>query len=578
MEKLQIDIELKKASPTQPSRLEMNGKRVKALAMLRCKNIRYANDLNAFREEFVIDETSINDFLDRYRNGLVSCCACALGQINPNDEKNYVALKTARFCNHRLCNVCNSLRAKKLRRKYFAFFNDESLNVPVKKKQKHFFKNLDTTDRQLTDDLLNDVFDNEEIFTENEESVFVEIDTDKSFEDLVTDLQNKSKVKKKKKKKSKIAFYVSGKEIAENLDFMHLTLTVPHKNGLWNGKEYYAQELLEAYHTMRKCDWWNELVFGGEACIETTQNEANNLHIHIHAMILVDKNQKGSRNTLLKLILEKWNELTIDYTLDETIFTNERREGITNMLSFLKPKVWYMEVDGKKIASENHYPNNEDPFLKIEADKVINKLDARGSTMIGLSSLYKEITQNEYDNSKGGTFKRGNKCYRYVNTSKPKEMIKGVLECLKYHFEPCSLELDDDRGTLNAPLLLQLIPNIYRKRLYSKFGGFYGIKQLNVTEEIQEEDTEDFLENAQAECYNPRTGEPMGSDELQFVVFDVKDLVFKPDEHRYSIHRRKIKMVHPPGETVRQAINNFMSVVTNKRQANQLESIREFIT
>jgi len=575
MEGLQISTELQEISPKQPSRLEMNGKRVKALSMLRCKNVRYANDLNAFRNEFVIDDTETNDFLDKYRNQLVSCCACALGQVNPNDKHNYVALKTARFCNHRLCNVCNSLRAKKLRRKYFAFFNDEEMTVPVKRKQAHFFKNLDTTDRQVSENSFIDVLNDDEF---DSDVVSVAID-EKTFNEILNGSKVKSKKKSKKKKESKIVFYVSGKEIAETFDFMHLTLTVPHKNGLWNGREYYAQQLLECFHTMRKCDWWSEMVYGGEACVETTQSEANNLHIHIHAMLMVDRNVKGSRNALMLRVLEKWNELTIDWTLDDTHFNEERRKGITNMLAFLKPKVWYMEADGKKIASENKYPNDEDPFLKLEADKVINKLDARGSTMVGLTSLYKEITALEYANSKGGTFKRENKFYRYVNTSKPKEIIKGVLECLKYHFEPCSLELDDETHTLNVPLLLQLIPNIYRKRLYCKFGGFYGLKQLNVTEEpISEDDIEGFLANAQAECYDPGTGEPIDSSELQFVVFDLKDLVFKKDEYRYSIHRRKIKMVHPPGETVRQAINSFMTVVTNKRQVNAMENMKEFIT
>jgi hypothetical protein len=188
--------------------------------------------------------------------------------------------------------------------------------------------------------------------------------------------------------------------------------------------------------------------------------------------------------------------------------------------------------------------------------------------------LYREISATEY--KKSGGFQRNGKFYRRLKlidddgAINVKALTKGILECLKYHFEPCSLE--DAEGKLNVPLLTELLPNIYRQRLYGKFGGFYGLKQLNVTEEpLSDEDMQDMLETAQDECYCPSTGQPCKSDELLHVVFDLKDLQFMSDGLHYRINPKKIKFPLARCNGLRDALQQFVEIINDRKRREEIE-------
>ena len=460
-----------------------NFNRVERLQRQRYKNIRYVNELKEFRNDVEIENREVNDYLSRFNKSLLVCSSQVVAATNQNDPYNRIAVKHAHTCNHRLCTICNNLRAKKLRRKFNSFFSDENIDFNIQKKYKHFFS------------------------------------------PLLLSIGNNT---------------VSGAMIMQSMDFMHLTLTVPHNNGVWNGKTYYAKELLQRFNTMRKFEWWKNTVFAGEACVETTQSEKNGLHIHIHALLLVPKHIRRSRNFLYGKILENWNSLTIDQSIEKIDLKTQdtdRYIGISNSLQCIDDNKTYF--------------------------KILNNIDNRGSTLVGIKNLYKEVTAETYARLKNGKFMQDGKCYKYVNSANTKEMVKGIMECLKYHFEPCSME--DDNGKLNVPLLCELLPNIYRQRLYVKFGAFFGVKKLNVSENVSLEDCniDDFEDTAQNDSYCPITGESCDSKTLEWLVFDLKDVRLNGNRKTYWIPSEKIKRRIGTGYNTKSAIHEFMWQITS---------------
>ena len=234
-------------------------------------------------------------------------------------------------------------------------------------------------------------------------------------------------------------FTVSEPGLIKNYDFMHLTLTVPHDENGWRGNRVYNKEILSSFNELRKCFFWKESVYAGEYSVEVTKNK-NGLHVHIHALLLVEKSL-GNRNALYVNILKAWNKLTI--WGEKKDFEEKRKEGVRKSLSFL---------------GEN-------------AETVINQLQANGSTLVGLESLY--------------IYQKGQK--RHCS-GKVQSMIAGIMETMKYHFEPC--ELYKAKGLYDVALLAEIVPMMKGERLYGKFGAFYKEKRLNLSsvEDISFED------------------------------------------------------------------------------------------
>jgi hypothetical protein len=507
--------------PKGNTRLKHNFTRVTKLAKARIANLRFKTDLDAFRAEFEIEDEKTNQYLEKFGKRLVTCCSHAIGATIPNDPHNRVGLKSVQVCNHRLCNVCNAIRAKKLRRKFFKFLTSETKDLVIKKHKD--YKHFEHIETALKGKIKNNLV---KIFEDNPlEQDFLEAKTLEGYNE---------NVEEKIKFGSEFCF-ASGKDLTENFNFMHLTLTVPHEGGLWNGVPYFAREMLALFNKMRKCDWWQEMVFGGECCVETTGSEKNGLHVHIHALILVPKSIWQSRNKLSSLILSKWNELTIDKTKPYEKFCK------------IKHAEAYLKMHTALMATED----NEQFF------KNLNKIDLRGSVMVGLKNLYVEVSVDVYAKLKKSKFTENGKFYKYVNTKNTRELTKGVLECLKYHFEPCVMKTEE--GKLNVPLMMQLLPNIYRQRLYTKFGAFLGYKPINISDEAltPEDVANELSEFAQGESYNPTTGEPCHGNEQSFIVFDTCNLVFNAEKQTYSIAPSKIKKRYDVGISVGQAIDQF---------------------
>lgn len=478
-------------------------KRAIGIYFKRAKNLVYVKGLRDAREEFYIELESTNQFLDRMDKSFFACSSQGLGAVELETGKHHFSLKTANFCNHRLCCVCNAQRSKLLRKRYYKFFDETKRNLFVKFKHVHFFPRIKEKDKDC---------------------------------------------------------FVSGADLLESLDFMHLTLSIPHTNGQWRGNRYYAKEMKTAFNHMRKNDWWAKNIFGGEYSIETTKNE-NGLHIHIHCMVMVKK-FFGSRNFLYLKIQKCWNEYTIDNWLPPAEFSEERILGMLDS-----------------------FPKN---MLEIERRAIIKTLDSRGSTLTGLKSLYTEITsKDEYDRRTFGKFTQDGKMYAYCNVKNKISLTRGIMECLKYHFEPAAIE--DSEGKIDLGLLCELLPNVYKQRLYGKFGGLYGIKSLNVQEEKldavntneQLSEAEEKLENAKEEMHHPFTGYPVKTGSLVFVSVDIKKVIFNKNKKHSRINYNDIHYAieaSPGQNTLSNAIKRFTWITTHREGASFMKTIEEFDT
>lgn len=279
----------------------------------------------------------------------------------------------------------------------------------------------------------------------------------------------------------------------EDFDFMHLTLTVPHSENGFRGQKWYATELMSMFNAMRKTSFWNYFVWGGEFGVEVTKKQSG-LHIHIHALLIVHR-ETQNRNRLHREILLKWNELTASETAQRKEFSEDEKIAIKK---------------GNKTLS----------------DTDINSLDASGATLVGLESLYvlkdKKIGRSDkWDADKS-------KWKHYINATDENEFMSGILECLKYHFEP--IAFDKENGVYQFELLREILPNIYKKPLYRKFGNLHGVQELNINENSDTvQDAKEAIEQIGDIPTHPETGEE--DNGFNYVVVSARNVF-------YDIHNK----------------------------------------
>lgn len=276
-------------------------------------------------------------------------------------------------------------------------------------------------------------------------------------------------------------------QLLEEYDAMHLTLTVPHGRQGWRGEKVYLKPLGEAFHKLRKMAFWKERVYAGEMTVEFTSGP-NGLHIHIHAILLVHR-AADSRNALHREILREWNGLTVDPDAARQGFTMDQRWAIRRSLGYM----------GDGAASD-----------------LIDVLDPRGSTLVGLRSLYVTSETDrkgyKYDANLG-------RWIRYCKAGDPNDMAAGIMEGLKYHFEPLALKTPE--GDWNADLVIRLAPVLHGQRLYRKLGAWHGVKELNLADASQADEVEEMLAEASEVVVHPETGEIAEREEYQYVAADV---------------------------------------------------------
>ena len=306
----------------------------------------------------------------------------------------------------------------------------------------------------------------------------------------------------KKTRKVYRKFFEADPELMNRYDFMHLTLTVPHNGNGWRGKEWYAEELIREFNYMRKKPFWKAQVYAGEFGIEVTKN-AQGLHIHIHALLLVYK-ARQNRNYLHRDILKAWNR--------QTKGSNRRRK--------------LRDEEIQAILKGN----------SLFADSDVHELFPSGSTFIGLESLYlqsKDKKPGYHWCERSGAWKK------YVTPADGQQVfMAGIMECIKYHFEPMAMKKD---GQFDFDLICEILPAIKGKPLYRKFGAFHAstknahpnARMLSLS--FKEEDTitelaEELEEHGREEITHPETGETVPREGYRYFLTSLSKVYFDPED------------------------------------------------
>jgi len=370
--------------------VNFNSKRSNKISSLKRKALKMADQITKYipKNELTAEQ---EEHLLRLNKNLTACSSYSL--YSHDMFTNEIVYFNSHTCDNKNCPICNYNRQKRIRRKYYKWFdeNKELIRVANKKTKK---------------------------------------------EKVITNSQYDDKYKNDNK------YYYVG---SEQYDVMHLTLTVPHyKETGFNGNKYYYDEIANLYWKMRREKFWDENVYGGEYGIETT-NTDNGLNIHIHSLIFV-KRFTQSRNTLHKQIMKFWNNNTVNKLNERTEFTPFVREKIKKGNSLID-------------------------------DKFIDTLNPMGGTLLTLETIFnwnndrtEKVRAKEFGSD---------------------EMLFAVMEAISYHFEPEAF--DKESGETDFDLLSELLPVLYRKTLYKKFGCLHGEKALNLKFSTKQEELLDDL-------------------------------------------------------------------------------------
>jgi len=400
-------------------RLKANRKRSKTLSYLKKQNIMLSESIRKYVSKNMseLSENEI-DMSKAFVGNLLKCANISLyGQTG-----NAIKLITSITCNHKLCNICNWNRQKKVRRKYFNWFaSNETLNkITINGDIKH------VTNANL----------------------------------------NK---------------YLNSKPEKLKYDLMHLTLTVPHSRDGWKGKKIYFSEIMQAFNQMRKSDEWNRQVYGGEYGVETTRNTGG-YHIHIHSLLFVKQGEQN-RNRLHLDIMRLWNRLTVDKS-------NERVQFTENQIKAIKK--------GNKLMD----------------DVFVNKLNPQGATLIGLECIYTLDNGIKTRTKEWGT----------------DAMMMAVMETISYHFKPKLFNSSEQ--TYDIETIVEVLPKVYKKVLYRKFGCLHGEKSLNVKDDTLLQDYEETAEEVDEE-----TGEVL---QTHFFITNPLNVYAKGTDNEIHVKRQAI--------------------------------------
>jgi len=277
--------------------------------------------------------------------------------------------------------------------------------------------------------------------------------------------------------------YLSTTNLHKEYTPCHLVLTLPHQNGTYEGKKFYAKELIEKFHELRRKPFFRDSVYAGEYGIEVkeSKNKANGLHIHLHSLIFVKK--KTGINWLRKYLEYYW-ELSTGATqlwLETIYYFKKDEQG--KYITQLKEK-----IDTTEETEDGDYLTNS-KFELVKKKFYVTDLENE-------LKLRKDLTEEEKETELLN-------CYIY-----------GILECIKYHFKNDSLK--DQNGNYNFELIEEILRNTKGKRLYSRFGAFYKVKELCFNK--LEKDDEPMAEVID-EVINPFTHEAVESEKTEIVMF-----------------------------------------------------------
>ncbi len=345
---------------------------------------------------------------------------------------------------------------------------------------------------------------------------------------------------KSRKFRYRMARFLETERWFEQYHPTHLVLTVPHKHGKWRGKEIYIHELIRAFWELRRQQWWKAAIAAGLYCLEVKKNKQNGFHIHLHVLcfqeptVFDDIGLKCTNpvNFVRGKIRDAWKKI-VENTSDY--------DGIHYSSLYFYER----DEEGKKIPVENCYymASDEDPEIRV--DQFGNEIDPM------------EIDMKQYKK-------------RFIRRGDEVELwIKGVMECLKYHFKPGVLEKDD--GSYNMELIMQLLENTKGDRFMSKFGKLYkhpGLtlngKDQSETEENADIDAECLGSAAAAELalVNPFTGLRATEGDYEIIITRPECIYMTHDARgrpTVRLRPRSPVSIWPPGTTVLEAFRMYAS-------------------
>ncbi len=105
---------------------------------------------------------------------------------------------------------------------------------------------------------------------------------------------------------------------------LHIVLTVPHKEGIWNGKTFYANDLIEKFKYLRTKTKCKKYLSGGEYNCENKQSpNGNGIHSHLHILCFMPK--EYSINEAREAIVNEWQRLTGGFIIHcESLYYKEK--------------------------------------------------------------------------------------------------------------------------------------------------------------------------------------------------------------------------------------------------------------
>ena len=271
----------------------------------------------------------------------------------------------------------------------------------------------------------------------------------------------------------------------------HITLTLPHPDGLYQGKEFYAKELIEHFNLMRKSALWKKYVYAGEYGIEVTGNSDNGLHIHIHSLAFLKvKNFDEFRK---KLNWYWFKETGATQVWVESLYVY-KKDDKGNFITEMK--------DSKKLLT---YEQTDGTYTSVPDGKIIVK------KKFYIQDEIKQIKQSNLTPDE----KEDHILQLYT---------KAILETIKYHFKNDSIKLTG--GNYNIFLINEILKNTRNKRLYSRYGAFYKKQALNFNR-LEESESGVELNEANAETViDPFTMKETPVCETQLVVFYPEHLTY----------------------------------------------------
>lgn len=170
----------------------------------------------------------------------------------------------------------------------------------------------------------------------------------------------------------------------------------------------------------------------------------------------------------------------------------------------------------------------------------------------------------------------------HSNEDKVKAMTAGVLECIKYHFEPMAMQ---DNGVYNFDVIREMLPAIKGQRLYGKFGAFYAsskethpdVAMLSITHKSKAEELIDELEkNGKEEVRHPETGNVVKKDSYQYVLVSMRRVYFDPnDDYRIKFSSKANPIVLSTAVSCVDALKIMAETATGADRVNKKKKRRK---